>query len=532
MNTLKNKPVFWIPTLYLAEGLPYTMVIFLSVFFFKLAGLSNTDATFYTSWMYLPWLYKPLWSPIVEMYKTSKFWISVCQIIMGAAFGLIGLTLPLDQWMQYSLILLWLIAFTSATNDIATDGFYINALNKEQQATWIGIRSTFYKIAMLICQGGLVFLAGHIAENSSYNNLEIAASQEITKSDNKYSYQITKINDTTKVLNLKLENLEENEIILNITINGQGYFAQSGELTKSADEGNITDNEKDTVKTARLKFNQQNKNKNRTLTIINSDKSMIFVKPENIKLAWGIVFGVLGLFLVLTGFYHAFILPKSTVETNTKLDKNYFLQIKEYFHKEHIWLIIGILLLYRLGEAQLSSINILFLQDNLDKGGLGLSTQAVGTINGTIGVIAMFAGGILGGIALSKKGLKFWLIPMILILNVPDILYAIMAHTQTQNLVTIASMVSIEQFGYGFGFTAYSIFMVEISKGKYTTSHYAISTAFMAAGMMIPKMFSGFLQNVFGYQTFFIWVTLCAIPSLFLAYKLLRSSFFTNDEAE
>ncbi|MBO7461351.1 MAG: MFS transporter, partial [Bacteroidales bacterium] len=164
-----NKPALWVPTLYLAEGIPYTAVMILSLIFYKVEGLSNTDIALYTGWFYLPWLIKPLWSPVVEMLRTSKFWIVTCQILLGAALGAVGLTLPFDNWLNYTLILFWLAAFMSATHDIAADGFYIEALDDKQQAGWVGVRSTFYKIAMMLCQGGLVILAGILEKKYSVN---------------------------------------------------------------------------------------------------------------------------------------------------------------------------------------------------------------------------------------------------------------------------------------------------------------------------------------------------------------------------
>lgn len=410
------KPASWIASLYIAEGIPNTAIVVLSVIFLKKEGLTNSEIALYTSWLYLPWTIKPIWSPLVEMFKNSKFWITTCQIVMGALFAMVGLSLELDSWLKYSIILLWLAAFTSATHDIAADGYYINALNKEQQAFWVGIRSTFFKIAMWICQGGLVMLAGYFEE--------------------KYS----------------------------------------------------------------------------------------------LKFAWQLVFSILGIMMALLGVYHIFVVKKIEKSSDSKQNKNILTQLKSYIKKDNILLILGFLLLYRLGEAQLSKMSAPFLLDSLEAGGLGLSTAEIGSITGTWGLFAMSIGGILGGIAISRKGLKFWLIPMILILNVPDILYFVMAIFQTQNYYAIATMISVEQFGYGFGFTAYSMFMLLISKGEFSTSHFSISTAFMAAGMMLPGMISGSLQKILGYPMFFIWVVACTIPSLILAFYIKRTKYLDDDK--
>ena len=420
-----NKPALWVPTLYLAEGIPYTAVMMLSLIFYKRAGLDNTDITLYTGWFYLPWLIKPLWSPVVEMLRTSKFWIITCQLLLGAALASVGLTLPLDNWLIFTIILFWIAAFVSATHDIAADGFYIEALDDKQQATWVGIRSTFYKIAMMLSQGALVILAG------------------------------------------------------------------------------------------------------------------VLEKRYGVQPAWTVTFIILGVLMALFGVYHLFILPKTQkAEANSETKKDlsingvvlsFWEQIKTFCQKDNLLIVLGFLLLYRLGEAQLAPITKFFLMDSPDNGGLGLSTEAVGTISGTFGLIAMIAGGILGGIAIAAIGLRKWLIPMILCLNLPDIFYAILSATQCDNFFAVATVTAVEQFGYGFGFTAYSVFMLRVSKGEFSTSHYAICTAFMAAGMMLPGMVSGWLQSILGYTSFFVWVTICAIPSLILAVCAKRTKYLTDE---
>ena len=276
-----NKPAFWVPTLYLAEGIPYTAVMILSLIFYKVEGLSNTDIALYTGWFYLPWLIKPLWSPVVEMLRTSKFWIVTCQILLGAALGSVGLTLPFDNWLTYTIILFWLAAFLSATHDIAADGFYIEALDDKQQAAWVGMRSTFYKIAMMLCQGALVILAG------------------------------------------------------------------------------------------------------------------ILEKKYNVQFAWTITFAILGVLMALFGVYHIFMLPKTakaeaaTASPNTPTNlsgvfESFWQQLKAFCLKNNILIILGLLLLYRLGEAQLSKMAIPFLMDSPDNGGLGFDTDTIGTISGMV----------------------------------------------------------------------------------------------------------------------------------------------------
>ncbi|MCQ2252226.1 MAG: MFS transporter [Bacteroidales bacterium] len=413
---MRKNPTLWIPTLYLAEGIPYTIVNVLSVIFLKLKGLDNTDIALYTGWLYLPWLIKPLWSPIVEMLGRSRFWITATQIIMGAAMASLGLTIPMEDWLRYCMLALWLTAFMSATHDIAADGFYIEALSQKQQATWVGIRSTFYKIAMLLCQGALVVVAGKLQDRYGIDS------------------------------------------------------------------------------------------------------------------AWEAVFFILAAILGIFGIYHLWALP-NTHQDNPEQDftgekndgstnKNLKTQIESFFQKDGILLALAFMLLYRLGESQLAKMAAPFMLDSIENGGLGLSTETLGYINGTFGLVAMSVGGIVGGLAIARHGLKRWLIPMILAINVPDALYALMAYTQIQDFAAIASMVSLEQFGYGFGFAAYSVYMLQFSKGQYPTSHYSICTAFMAAGMMLPGMCSGWIESHTGYPMFFVWVMICCVPSVLVAIKI------------
>jgi len=177
---------------------------------------------------------------------------------------------------------------------------------------------------------------------------------------------------------------------------------------------------------------------------------------------------------------------------------------------------LAFILTYRLGESQLVKMAAPFLLDAPDKGGLGYSTQELGVLFGTVGVIMLSIGGILGGILISRDGLKKWMWPMILSLNVPNILYAVLALTKTTHIVAVTATVVFEKFGYGFGFAAFLMYLIYIAEGKSKTSHYAIATGFMALGMMLPGMISGYMQEWLGYGGFFIWVVIAALPAFFL----------------
>ena len=405
-NIHANRPWTWIPTLYFTEGLPYFAIVILSTFMYKSFGLSNTEIAFYTAWFYLPWVIKPLWSPFVDIYRSKRFWVIAMQLLLGAGFAGLALLLPLENYLRYSLVIFWLLAFSSATHDIAADGYYLQVLNDGQQSFFVGIRSTFYRIAMITGQGLIVIFAG------------------------------------------KLENIYD------------------------------------------------------------------------VKIAWQITMAIIALILIAVALYHAFVLPKEKTQhialAKASPFKGYTEVFKSFFKREHIIIFIAFILLYRLGEAQLGKIAGLFMLDDRSAGGLGLSTEAVGFIYGTVGVSALVMGGIIGGILVSRHGLKFWIWWMALAINLPDIGYIYMAMQQPESTGIIYLLVAIEQFGYGFGFTAFMMYLIYIAEGQFKTAHYAIATGFMAAGMMIPGMFSGWIQEQLGYSNFFIWVTIATIPAFII----------------
>ena len=414
----------WVPSLYFAEGLPYAFVMIVSVVLYKKLNISNTEIALYTSWLYLPWVIKPLWSPFVDIIKTKRYWIVLTQLVIGASLAGVALTIPTTNALQYTLVFFWLMAFSSSTHDIAADGFYMLGLSSHDQSWFIGIRNTFYRFAILFGQGIIVIIAGQLE--------------------------------------------------------------------------NITD---------------------------------------NLKLAWSLVFGILsGLFIILAA-YHKWALPRpknDQEEFNTAKEdivKEYFEIIKAYFKKPQILLIVLFILLYRFGEAQLVKIAPLFMLDSYESGGLGLSTSEYGFIYGTLGIAMLTLGGIVGGFFIAKNGLKYWIIWMALAMKLPDLVYVYMAYSQPDNMTLIGILVSIEQFGYGFGFTAYLLYMMMISDGNHKTAHYAICTGIMALGMMIPGMFSGAIQESVGYTSFFYWVMLSTIPGLILIkFISIDSNFGLNED--
>jgi len=404
-----RNPWAWIPSLYLAEGLPYVVVMTVSVIMYKRLGISNAEIALYTSWLYLPWVIKPLWSPFVDLLKTKRHWIIISQIFIGAGLAGIAFTIPAAKFFQYTLAFFWLLAFSSATHDIAADGFYMLGLSKHHQAFFVGVRSTFYRIAFLAGQGLLVILAGQIEESSG-----------------------------------------------------------------------------------------------------------------DIAYAWTITFFILSGLFILFFIYHFIILPHPKADnrrsdiTTQKFIRNYINTFAAFFKKKSILLILGFILLYRFGEAQLVKLASPFLLDPIEAGGLALTTSQVGFVYGTVGVIALSVGGILGGFAAAKKGLKFWIWWMLIAINIPNLVYVYLSLTQTTNFLLINICVAAEQFGYGFGFTAFMLYLIYIAEGEFKTAHFAIATGFMALGMMLPGMISGWIQEQIGYQQFFIWVCISTIPAFII----------------
>ena len=401
-----TSPWAWIPTLYFAQGLPYVAVMTISVIMYKRLGISNAELAFYTGWLNLPWVIKPLWSPFIDLIKTKRWWITCMQLLIGAGLAGIAFTIPTDYFFQLTLAVFWLMAFSSATHDIAADGFYMLGLSSHEQALFVGIRSTFYRIATIAGQGLLIMLAGHLEKTTN-----------------------------------------------------------------------------------------------------------------NIPFSWSITFMVLaGLFLALWG-WHQFILPhpdsdKAAREVSAStLLKEFGATFVSFFRKKQAGIAILFMLLYRLPEAHLGKMSIPFLIDPVSEGGLGLTTEQIGFVQGTVGIIGLTLGGILGGIAVSRHGLKRWLWPMVWAISLPDIVYVYLSYVQPTSLMLVNTCVFIEQFGYGFGFTAYMLYLIYFADGEHKTAHYAICTAFMALGMMIPGMAAGWLQEVMGYQGFFIWIMVCTLAT-------------------
>ncbi len=410
MQLHKRSPWLWVPSLAFSDGLPLVVVMTLSVILYKQLGLSNAAITFYTSWLYLPWVLKPLWSPFVDLIKTKRWWVLAMEVLIGAALGGIAFTIPTAFWMQSTLFFFWVLAFSGACHCIAADGFYMLGLDSHQQAWFMGIRSMFDRLATIFAQGVLVMVAG---------NLQV-------------------------------------------------------------------------------------------------------VLRNSIAYSWSLMFyGVAALFIALWAWHH-FAMPQPADDTlRTGINaRTIWREIANTFatflRKEQLPTALLFIMLFRLPEGLLSKVSALFLIDAGHNGGLGLSPQEYGLVQGTVGAIGVALGGICGGIAASHGGLKRWMWPMTAAFTLPSVVYGFLSYALPGNLLTINICVFLEQFGYGFGLTAYMLFLIYFSQGTYKTSHYALASALVSLSMMLLGLFAGTLQEIMGYRHYF----LLAVGSCIITYAV------------
>ena len=401
----KRNPWAWIPTLYFAEGLPNIIVTGLSVVMYMQMGLSDAEVGLYTGWLALPWVIKPLWSPFIDLLKTKRWWVLTMQALIGASLARIAFSIPTAFWFQTTMCLFFLIAFCSATHDISADGFYMIELDDHNQAKYVGLRNTFYRLAIIFVNGMLVSLAG----------------------------------------------------ILQVVFRGQ------------------------------------------------------------IRFTWALIFyGLAGLFIGLW-LYHSRFMPRPKEDVHTKRTltevtselKKMFITFFQKFDRRGTLIVMLFLLFYRFPEALLNTMTKTFMLRNNYAGGLGLSPQEYGLANGTVGLIGLLLGGIIGGILVSRDGMKRWLWPMVCAITLPDVVYIYLSYSLNSNLVVVSSCLFIEQFGYGLGFTVLTLYMLYYSQGKYKTSHYSICTGISYLGLMLPGMLSGYIKDMVGYRMFFIIVMVC-----------------------
>lgn len=405
----------WVPSLYFAEGVPNVVVVTVALVMYENLGLSNTEVALYTSWLYLPWVIKPFWSPIVDVLKQKRWWILAMQFMVGLSLAGVAYTIDAPDFVQTTLAFFWLMAFSSATHDIAADGFYMLGLTTHEQSLFVGIRSTFYRFATIGAQGGLLAFAD----------------------------------------------------------------------------------------------------------------SMQTVGGCTIQEAWKWTFGLTAFVFLVLFFWHNFSLPKvenkkvESLEKDTNIAKGALQTLVTFFSKPYVITAIIFMLLYRFPEALLVKIAPLFLMDSFAEGGLALTKMDLALAQGTIGVIGLTLGGIVGGVAIAKYGFKRCLWWMVGAITLPHAVYVLLSYTQVSDMWVVSTAVGFEQFGYGFGFTAYMMYMIYFSDGPSKTTHYALCTAFMALSMLLPGMIAGWLQEQLGYFTFFVLV-LGLTPLTCIAAAMIR----------
>lgn len=407
LNNIKSSPWSWVTTLNFAEGIPNAIVVTMSVLMYKNLGVSNTKTALFTSLIYLAWVIKPLWSPIVDIVATKRKWILWMELAMGVAFGATAFLLLTPWFFVPTLILLGLVAFMSATHDIAADGFYMLGLSEHQQSYFVGVRSLCYRLAMVAITGGSPLISG-----------------------------------------------------------------------------------------------------------------LLIKMGISVALSWAIVFGIVAaLFIALSG-YHTVVLPRPSTDCGKpdhslkQIALEFGKSFDTFFAKPGIGVAMLFMVFYRLPESLLVKMITPFLVDPVEKGGLGLTNEDVGVAYGLIGVIGLLTGGLLGGWLISRNGLRRWFMPMAVAMSLSCLAFVVLCHVESPSWILINAMVFVEQFGYGFGFAAYMMYLIYFARGNFATSHYAICTGFMALGLMVPGMFAGLIQESVGYVDFF-WLTIvCCVVTI------------------
>lgn len=419
-----QSPWYWVPTLAFSDGLPMVVLMAVAVILYKQLGLSNTAITFYTSWLYLPWVLKPVWSPFIDLVKTKRWWVLLTEVLLGAAFGGVAFTIPTSFWLQGTLFFFWVAAFTGASHCVAADGFYLLALNERQQAWFMGIRSMAERLATIFGQGVLVMVAGNL--------------QVIFRGSISYSWSLT-------------------------------------------------------------------------------------------------FYGIAGIFLAFW-LWHNYALPYARADRQRPLVsvssiwKGFLLTFRTFVNKRNVVAALLFIMLFRLPEALLTKVTALFLIDAGHNGGLGLSPQEYGLVQGTVGIIGVALGSILGGILVSRHGLKRWLWVMVCAYTLPDIVYVYLSYSLPQSLSVVSCCVFMEQFGFGFGLTAYMLYLIYYNRGEFRTSHYALASALMSLSLMLPGLVAGSIQELLGYRHYFIFVlVMCAFTFAVTALVRIDKTFGRDD---
>lgn len=444
----KRNPWVYVPTLYFAEGLPYTVVMMMSAVYFKDLGASNILIGL-TSALQLPWIFKFAWAPLVDFFGRKKRWIVVAQVILAVLFGVMALTTVCPDPVKYGIAVLAVIALASATHDASIDGFYLEALDKSEQALFVGVRNTAFRLSMIFGTGAMVYLAGELSKQMDKHHAWLA------------SFTILAIVMAVlfAVHSLYLPNTS-----------AQTIEEEAPKLAPAAVAVAVGD--------SKLPATKESSQRNFPVGSI----------AEN---------------------------PISAQD-----QRNYFKAIFSYFDQKGAIAIVAYILLFRLGDAMVMKMIPPFLQDPIAKGGMGLSVREVGQIYGTVGVGCLLLGGIVGGYLVSKQGLKRWFWPATLVMNGTILLYYGLAFFHPSSIAWIYLVNSLEQFGYGLGMAAYTVFLLGTVKQEYKAAHYAVATALMALGLMGPGMLSGYANEALGYANFFLLSFFLTVPGIISIFFL------------
>ena len=543
MALQKNRsPWTWIPSLYFFQGIPYSIVMITSGLIYKTMGVSIASFAFWTSLLYLPWAIKPLWSPYIDVVSTKRNWVVWTQFLLGIAFIAVGSLMPLSFFYPATIAVFALIAVSSASHDIAADGFYMYALDQHKQAFFVGIRSTFYRFAMLTAMGLIPIIAGLIQKNTGLESVTFEARSVIPEEYSPFKPNEITIKQSTGKAAILLfpkdfqipvfrpggSNPDSAVVYIALSAPPEKGETVVVNVTRKSGSKDIDLSKK---QTGRFEFTSDNWNKpvaasvkvNHNLT--GKTSSQFLVTAGNIAFSWTVSLGVLGILLLLIAVYNRFMLPHP--EENNTREKIGWAVYKEvfvsFFTKPGIIPALLFFLLYRLGESQLVKVATPFLVDSRSSGGIGLTAAQYGVAYGTIGMVSLTLGGILGGIAAAKFGLKKMIWLMAFCMNIPISVYIYLSFVQPMpGDISIYFSIALEQFGYGFGFTAYMLYMLHfVGESRFKTAEYAIGTSLMALGMMLPGMISGTMKELLGYQHFFIYVILCSIPGI-IVIRFLR----------
>ena len=412
-------PWLWVPTLYFAESVPNAVVSDTANFMYTDFGLTPDKLGLITGMMYWAWVVKPMWSPLVDLVKTKRWWIVLTEVLLAGSFLGLAVAIRSPHWLIWTQVCLWIMALASATQDIAADGFYMLGLNEREQAGYSGIRTTFYRLAMWCAKGVLLFAAARLTHKSFFES-------------------------------------------------------------------------------------------------------------------WSTVMCIPGGFFLLTALYHLLVLPRPALDTPRETQSiaqfkaNYLATFVSFFTKPKMGRALAFMLLFRMAEVQVLAMVAPFLKGTIEDGGLAMGAEQVGLAYGVYGFWGIVIGGISAGAVVARWGLRSWYWVLIGVMHLPNLAFLYLAFSQNNALWVVSICLFIEQFGYGFGFTVYVLYLMYFSKGTLQTSHYAIATGFMALSMMLPKMLSGFALTALGFRGFFCYVALCTLPSFFVSWLAWKDRGFLD----